>query len=207
VDTVTAHIIKIVARRLLDAEETRIDGEMEIAYRRLSEVDRITVRETASVIVNKCIYPRLPYPSRNGGLEKAFIEMANSDSLIEAFCKINEHKHHFVRLRYIKEDGLPGFYFPDFALRTEGTVYMAETKAQNQIVHPNVKRKRRAALAWCERVNALPKKQRMDREWKYVLLGEALFYEWRDKGASMPELLDFATLRGTDYLVQAKLNI
>lgn len=207
VDTVTQHIIKIVARKLLEAEEKRIDGESEIAYRRLSEVERIAVRETASVLVNKCIYPRLPYPSRNGGLEKAFIEMANGDSWVNAFCKINEHKHDFIRLRYIKEDGLPGFYHPDFVVRTENIVYMVETKAQDQLVHPNVKRKRRAALSWCERVNALAQEERMGCEWKYVLLGEALFYEWRDKGASMPELLDFATLRGADYLVQGKLNI
>lgn len=83
---------------------------------------------------------------------------------------------------------------------------MVETKAQEQLVHPNVKRKRRAALSWCERVNALSEEQRMGCEWKYVLVGEALFYEWRDKGASMPELLDFATLRGVDYLVQGKLD-
>ena len=47
----------------------------------------------------------------------------------------------------------------------------------------------------------------MSCEWKYVLLGETLFYEWRDKGASMPEMLDFATLRGVDYLVQGRLAL
>jgi type III restriction enzyme len=47
----------------------------------------------------------------------------------------------------------------------------------------------------------------MGREWRYVLLGEALFYEWRDKGASMSEMLDFACLRGADYLVQGRLSI
>lgn len=207
VDTVTEHIIKSVARKLIEAEEKQMDGDAEIAYRSLSEVQRIAVRETASVLVNKCIYARLPYPSRNGGLEKAFIEMANGDSWVSAFCKINEHKHDFIRLRYIKEDGLPGFYHPDFIVRTQTIVYMVETKAQEQLVHPNVKRKRRAALSWCERVNALSGEQRMGFQWKYVLLGEGLFYEWRDKGASMPELLDFASLRGADYLVQGKLNL
>lgn len=207
VDTVTEHIIKVVARKLLEAEETRADGESEVAYRRLSEVERIAVRDTASVIVSKCIYSRLPYPSRSGGLEKAFIEMADRDGQIEAHCKINEQKHDFVRLRYIKEDGLPAYYSPDFVVRTADTLYMVETKAQDQLAHPNVKRKRRAALSWCERINALPLDQRGGREWKYVLLGEALFYEWRDKGAAMPEMLDFATLRGADYLVQGRLAV
>lgn len=207
VDTVTEHIIKIVARKLLEAEEKRVDGEAEVAYRHLSEVERIAVRDTASVVVSKCIYSRLPYPSRNGGLEKAFIEMADRDGQVEALCKINEQKHDFVRLRYIKEDGLPAYYSPDFVVRTADTLYMVETKAQEQLAHPNVKRKRRAALSWCERINALPPEQRMGREWKYVLLGEALFYEWRDKGAAMPEMLGFATLRGADYLVQGKLAV
>jgi len=206
VDTVTEHIIKVLARKLLEAEEQKIEGSSEVMHRRLSEVAKIAVRETSSVVVNKCIYPRLPYPSRSGGLEKAFIEMANSDGLVEAFCKINEQKHDFSRLRYIKEDGLPAFYSPDFVVRTETTVFLVETKAQEQLVHPNVKRKRRAALSWCIRVNELEPEQRMNCEWKYVLLGEALFYEWRDKGASMPEMLDFATLRGVDYLVQGKLE-
>lgn len=205
-DTVTGHIIKVMARNLLEAEEKRIEGESEVAIRKLSEVERITVRETASVIVEKCIYPRLPYPSRNGGLEKAFIEMAHSDGKVAAFCKINEQKHDFVRLRYIKEDGLPGFYSPDFVVRVPNKVYLVETKAQEQMAHPNVKRKRKAALAWCERVNELEPQHRMDCEWKYVLLGESLFYEWRNKGANMVEMLDFATLR-PDYLVQGKLEI
>jgi type III restriction enzyme len=207
VDTVTEHIIKILARHLLAAEDKQIEGEAEVTHRRLSEVERIAVRETASVVVSKCIYPRLPFPSRSGLLEKAFIEMANTDSKVDAFCKINEQKHDFVRLRYIKEDGLPAFYSPDFVVRTESVIYLVETKAQDQMAHPNVKRKRRAALAWCERINNLDPEQRMGCEWKYVLLGEAIFYEWRDKGAFMPEMLDFATLRGADYLVQGKLAI
>jgi type III restriction enzyme len=207
VDTVTEHVIKIMARKLLEAEEKRVDGDAEVAHRRLSEVERIAVRDTASVLVSKCIYSRLPYPSRNGGLEKAFIEMADRDGQVEALCKINEQKHDFVRLRYLKEDGLPALYSPDFVVRTGATVYLVETKAQEQLAHPNVNRKRRAALAWCERINGLSPDQRMNCEWKYVLLGEALFYEWRDKGAAMPEMLDFATLRGADYLVQGRLAV
>lgn len=31
--------------------------------------------------------------------------------------------------------------------------------------------------------------------WRYVLLGERLFAEWRSKGVRLPELLDFARVR------------
>jgi hypothetical protein len=35
-----------------------------------------------------------------------------------AFCKISENRHTFARLRYVKDDGLPAFYSPDFLVRT-----------------------------------------------------------------------------------------
>jgi type III restriction enzyme len=49
-----------------------------------------------------------------------------------------------------------------------------------------VQRKLKAAIAWCERINALA-----------VLLGEAIFHDWRTKGGRLAELLDFARVRAT----------
>jgi type III restriction enzyme len=51
------------------------------------------------------------------------------------------------------------------------------------------------AIKWCERIKRLNRDQRMERNWHYVLLGEASFYEWRDKGARLVELLQFARIR------------
>ncbi|EKE17115.1 MAG: hypothetical protein ACD_10C00614G0001 [uncultured bacterium] len=34
-----------------------------------------------------------------------------------------------------------------------------------------------------------------ERPWHYVLLGECLFAEWREKGARLPALLNFARVR------------
>ncbi len=78
------------------------------------EVPKLAMRAGSSLAVDKAIYERLPYPSRNGGLEQAFMETCERDASVDAFCKINEQKHTFARLRYIKEDGLPAFYSPDF---------------------------------------------------------------------------------------------
>jgi len=36
---------------------------------------------------------------------------------------------------------------------------------------------------------------RGDREWHYALVGEALFFDWRNKGARLSELLTFARVR------------
>ena len=101
------HIVKVFGLALVRAEERSIVGETEVRHRRLSEVTKLMVRESTSLEVGKCIYTRLPYPTRSGGLERAFIEWAQADGSVEAFCKISENRHDFARLRYVKDDGLP----------------------------------------------------------------------------------------------------
>ena len=71
---------------------------------------------------------------------------------------------------------------------------------------PNVKRKKRAAVSWCDRINTLLPEQRGNAEWHYVLLGEQVFYDWREKGASIREVLEFAKLRPVDERVQATFS-
>ncbi|WP_159016591.1 DEAD/DEAH box helicase family protein [Cognatiluteimonas profundi] len=192
---VVDHIVKVFGLALVKSEDRVVVGETEVRHRRLSEVSKLMVRESSSLEVGKCIYTRLAYPSRSGGLEKAFIEWAQADSGIEAFCKISENRHDFARMRYVKDDGLPAFYFPDFMARTADAIYMAETKAQQQVAHPNVQRKLKAAATWCERINALPAELRGERNWHYALVGESLFEDWRQKGARLGELLAFARVR------------
>ncbi len=193
--SVVEHITQVFAVALIDSEQQTPTGETEIHYRRLSEVPHLKVRESASLPVSKCIYARLPFPTRSGGLEKAFMEWAQADSSVDAFCKISENRHTFARLRYVKEDGLPAFYSPDFLLRANGCVYLTETKAQQQTTHPNVLRKRKAASAWCERINAAMAGMDGALTWHYVLLGEDTFHDWRSKGARLSELLDYARVR------------
>ena len=191
------HIVKIVGLALVRAEEHTTTGTTEVRHRHLSEVAKLMVRESASLEVSKCIYTRLPYPTRSGGLERAFIEWAQMDAGVEAFCKISENRHEFVRLRYVKDDGLPALYIPDFLVRTAEAIYLVETKAQEQVSHPNVQRKLKAATTWCERINALDAEQRGDRTWHYALVGESLFHDWNQKGARLGELLAFSRARAT----------
>ena len=153
------------------------------------------MRESNSVEVAKCIYTRLAWPACNGGLERSLIHWAQADAQVLAFCKISENRHTFARLRYVKDDGLAAFYSPDFLLRTEGAIYLAETKAQQQAIHPNVQRKLKAAVAWCDRINQLAPAHRGGLPWHYVLLSEDVVHEWQAKGAHLAELLDYARLR------------
>ena len=178
-----------------------------MAYRWLSEVEKLPMRDSFSIPTRKCIYERQPFPPHNGGLEKAFMEWAQKDSAVQAFCKTNETKHSFCRLRYLKVDGLPAMYSPDFLVKADTKIFLVETKAQKDVRTPNVQRKLKSAAAWCERINTLASDDRMGREWYYVLLGEAQFYEWRDQAASMVELLNFARIRKTgDASTQARLG-
>jgi type III restriction enzyme len=121
----------------------------------------------------------------------------DADSSVLAFCKISENRHDFVRLRYVKEDGLPAFYSTDFLLRTDKAIYLVETKAQGQLSSPNVQRKLKSAAAWCDRVNTLPVEDRSNLPWHYVLLSESMFWEWRDKDERLAALCDFARIRNT----------
>ena len=189
------HVVKVFGLALVRAEDRNIVGETEVRHRHLSEVDKLMVRESASLEVGKCIYERLPYPTRSGGLERAFIEWAQVDGSVESFCKISENRHDFARLRYVKEDGLPAFYFPDFLMRTADGIYLVETKAQGQLSSPNVQRKLKAAATWCERINGLPAELRGDRPSHYALVGESLFWDWKQKGARVGELLAFSRVR------------
>ncbi|MEW9573258.1 DEAD/DEAH box helicase family protein [Rhodanobacter sp. Si-c] len=189
---VVDHVIKVFALALRSAEDRNTSGEIEVRHRHLSEVSRLPMRESASLEVEKCIYPRLPYPSRSGGLERAFIEWALHDTGVAAFCKISETRHDFVRLRYVKDSGMPAFYSPDFLVRTADAIYLVETKAQDQTSHPNVQRKRKAAAAWCERINALPSELRSGLPWHYALVGESIFHGWRQNGARLGELLAYS---------------
>ncbi len=80
---------------------------------------------------------------------------AHRDSKVEALIKVHEYRHDFLRRPYLKADGLPAQYSPDFLVRTNDTVYVVETKAQSALSDENVKRKQRAAIFWCEQVNEL----------------------------------------------------
>lgn len=188
------HITQVFALAFHESQQLQTLNEADARHRKLSEVSAITMREHSAIDVRKCIYPRLSIPARFGGLEQAFIEWADRDASIEAFCKIHEQKHDFLRLRYSRMDGFMGHYIPDFLVRCPDTVYLVETKGEEQVMHPNVQRKLRAAKAWCERVNALPETLRDGRQWRYALLGETVFYNWHDRHAKLADLLSYASL-------------
>lgn len=204
-DDVAHSIAGTFATKLVELQDSQVVASAEVQHRSLSEVTTIPVRGSTAEEVNKCIYPKLPIPSQGGGLERRFIRWADKDSGIEALAKVHEYRHHFLRRPYLKADGMPAQYSPDFLIRTPFTIYVVETKAQSALSDENVQRKQKAALAWCEQINELPEEQRDGREWAYVLLGESIVNEWHKKNASVTDLLNYARLRKVSTSQQQRM--
>ena len=202
---VSAEIAGVFSTALVEAQESLPVSEAVVETRSMSEVTTIKVRTSTAVEVTKCIFPKLRVAARSGGLERLFIEWTDNDSKVEALIKIDEYAHPFLRRPYLKADGMPAQYSPDFLVRTESAIYVVETKAQSAVSDENVKRKKRAALAWVEQINELAPNLRGERTWYYVLLGEESVRSWKEKGARASELLAQARLVHTDAAAQPTL--
>ena len=204
-DDIAHSIAGTFATKLVEVQDSQVVASAEVQHRSLSEVTTIPVRGSTAEEVNKCIYPKLPVPSQGGGLERRFIRWADKDSGVEALAKVHEYRHDFLRRPYLKADGMPAQYSPDFLIRTPFTIYVVETKAQSALSDENVQRKQKAALAWCEQINELPEEQRDGRDWAYVLLGETIVNEWHKKNASVTDLLNYARLRKVSTSQQQRM--
>ena len=138
--------------------------------------------------MRKTIYERTGYPSHNGKLEKTFAEFVDNDAEVERFLKINESRHTFAVIYYIRQDGLMATYHPDFIVATKDKIYLIETKGNDKVTDQNVRQKQRATLEWIKKINALSATERMGREWDYVLLREDDFYTLSRNGATLTDI-------------------
>jgi type III restriction enzyme len=174
-------------------ESFQVDSA-EVEHHWVSEIDTISVRTSTAVNVVKSIFSKIPVAARGGGLERLFVDWADSDASVEAIVKIDEFRHWFLHRAYLKADGMAAYYSPDFLVRTKDRIFVVETKGQNLINEANVQRKRIAALTWVERINELPADERSGRGWSYVLLGGKTIEDWRTRGGSVASLLEYARL-------------
>lgn len=188
---ITEHIIRNISKSIYDLQNKLDIKEAKIVKRYFSEVPEIKGREEYCVKVSKSIYPKIPFPSNRGGFERSFIEFVDRDTHVERFTKISEHAHNFANILYIREDGLLANYFPDFLVKIGNVIYIVETKAERDVNSPNVQLKQNATIDWKNKINELDSENRMDCEWKYVLLGERTFYDMSDKGATTKEILEY----------------
>lgn len=203
---VTEHIIGQISGYIVKTQEQLSEeGEIEVRFNRLSSVDKITVRENYQLELTKCIYEKMSYPSNKGEFEKNFMEFADNDGMVDAVCKIIEGRHTFARFRYVRDDGLPAEYIPDFFVRFGSDVFIVETKAQKDMSAGNVRRKQKAILRWLEKTNGLPPEKRENITWHYALLSDNTFYDWKNKHARLREMLNFCELRDSKIARNGRL--
>lgn len=190
IDDIARFIIAELIEVIEASKEVEDIWEVQILEKYLSEVESIKVRENFLIPVTKSIFEKLPFPSNNWWLEKAFIEFLDNESLVESFCKIFEFKHLFFRMRYIRDDWIPAYYYPDFIIKTASKIYLVETKATRDINNQNVRRKENSTIAYLKRVNELDWNLRQNRIREYVLLSEDKFYSYKKNNANIEEILE-----------------
>ena len=199
------HIVRVSALAFAESFDKTTEEQAQVDYRMLSDVSSLTVSESSSITTVKSIYERLPFPKRSGGLELKFMEWCNRDSSVNSYCKLHEYKHDFLWLRYVKEDGMLGRYSPDFIIRCGSNVYLAETKAQNEISNANVQRKLKAAAMYCDRINSLPSDKRNNEIWSYALIGQNRVEQYIKANGTVAELLAMAKVTRNPSNEQQKL--
>ena len=185
---VTKHIVEQFAVAIYKMQNRLTTVDAEVSHTDFSSLKAIKMRESYSMEVQKCIYPRLGYSSHGGGLEKAFIEFLDRDAEVEKFLKINESGHSFAIIFYVRKDGLMATYHPDFIVATADKVYLIETKGDDKVDDVNVRQKQTATIEWIKKINALESKDRMNRTWEYVLIGESVFYSLSGSGATITDI-------------------
>lgn len=185
---VTKHIVEQFAVAIYKMQNRLTTIDAEVSHTAFSSLRAIKMRESYSMEVQKCIYPRLGYPSHGGGLEKAFIEFLDRDAEVERFLKINENGHSFAIIFYVRKDGLMATYHPDFIVATADKVYLIETKGDDKVDDVNVRQKQTATVEWIKKINALKPGDRMNRTWEYVLVGESVFYSLSGSGATITDV-------------------
>lgn len=185
---VTKHIVEQFAVAIYKMQNRLTTINAEVSHMDFSSLRAIKMRESYSMEVQKCIYPRLSYPSHGGGLEKAFIEFLDRDAEVERFLKINENGHSFAIIFYVRKDGLMATYHPDFIVATADKVYLIETKGDDKVDDVNVRQKQTATIEWIKKINALEPEDRMNRTWEYVLVGESVFYSLSGSGATITDI-------------------
>ena len=186
----TQHIVREITKAIYYMQEQINVIEAIVDKLFFSTVSTLRIRESFSLELEKTIYERVGYPSNKGGFEKAFMEYLDGDADVNSFIKINESRHGFASIYYIRQDGLLATYHPDFMVCTCSHIYIIETKGQEQVHNKNVRQKQLATIEWCKKINQLRPGDRMNRTWEYVLLGENDFYSLHRNGANLTEMCE-----------------
>jgi type III restriction enzyme len=185
---ITEHIIKEISRAVYNMQNETIIVNAQVEKNYFSSIKNLRMRESYSLDLEKTIYQKTSYPSNKGGFEKSFLEFLDSDTKVDKFIKIDEYKHLFARVFYFRDDGLMGWYSPDFMVSSDDSIYLIETKSDKDLKDINVKQKQKATVDFVNRINKLDEDLRDNKIWSYLLLGETQFYSLKNSGADIQDI-------------------
>jgi type III restriction enzyme len=157
-------------------------------WRRLSDVNRLMMRQANMVQTPRCIYPYQAIQSNKGGLERKIItKLLNLSPEVLAFAKL-DRKHDLI-IPWRDNRGIQRKYEPDFLVKTENTMFLFEAKGDHLITHSDTALKAQAAMAWCLSASrvAPPNGVSQPQQWEYIILKESVFNA--NEGASFNALL------------------
>ncbi|MEA2050209.1 MAG: DEAD/DEAH box helicase family protein [Campylobacterota bacterium] len=196
---ITQHIIKEISRAVYEMQNETVSNKAIVEKNYFSSITPLRMREKFSTELVKTIYERASYPPNKGGFEKAFLQFLDSDTKVLKFIKIDEFKHLFARVFYFRDDGLMGWYSPDFMVETKDDIYLVETKSDKDLKDANVKQKQKATLNFVQNVNKLDDEIREFKTWHYLLIGETQFYSLEKSGADIEDLANSAKVNEANY--------
>src|SRR5665213_728859 len=196
------HVTSTLKTRIIELMGQPVYEVRAGVWRRLSDLSRINIREQSSVPTRRCIYPRIGFASRFGGLERKVMETTLDGSPeVLAWCKLQ--RKHALTIAYRDPSGLMRNYEVDFLLRTTEACFILETKSDKDMEHPTVGLKARAANHWCNSIDGVapPALLVQPTAWEYLLLPESVYKA--NEGASFTALLPLMR-QARDRLVAAE---
>lgn len=191
---ITQHIIKEISRAVYEMQNQKVSNKAIVEKNYFSNVFPLRMREKYSLELVKTIYQRASYPPNKGGFEKAFLKFLDTDTKVLKFIKIDEFKHLFARVFYFRDDGLMGWYSPDFMVESQNAIYLIETKSDKDLKDANVKQKQKATLNFVRNINKLDSMIRENKIWHYLLIGETQFYSLQKSGADIQDIANSAKI-------------
>jgi type III restriction enzyme len=142
------------------------EGLESMDYRR-SDFDKSKIGRILFSGYQRCLYPAVKFDSDT---ERRFSAILERDS--EKWFKPARGQ-----FQIIYQDGQQhSEYIPDFVAETRSAIYMAETKARNELADSLVLAKKKAAAQWCEHATEF-NKSIGKKPWKYLMVPHDLVQE------------------------------
>lgn len=185
-DDVLEHIFTQIRRAMQKIyEKSEKIAKVSIKKEYFSSVNTLRASEKYLLKVSKSIFEYMAYPSHKGLFEKDFINFIDSDSQCLKFIKIDPHKHSFAYIHYFAHNNYLRHYYPDFILETTQNYYIVETKAYDNVEHPDTRHKQKAMIEYVNKLNLST-----DKAWIYALVDDKAFYKAKNNNHNLLDLLN-----------------